>query len=156
MQFARRFLVLAALCFALGGFTFYAAVVVPIGSQVLDATAQGFVTQRVTHAINASVGVTVLLVGWEAFATRRQRPRGQQRVLIASLLLAAVCCLALALLHGKLDELLDPREFTVRDPARFYRLHQVYLWISSLQWLALLATLGLLACPPGSPPRRAS
>ena len=45
----RRFVTMAALAFSLGGFSFYAAVVVPTGTQVLDATSQGFVTQQVTR-----------------------------------------------------------------------------------------------------------
>ena len=47
----RRFIVLVALCFWQGGFTFYAGVVVPVGTDVLGSSLkQGFVTRRVTRS----------------------------------------------------------------------------------------------------------
>src|SRR5258707_15304973 len=50
---ARRGLALAAFAVWLGGLTFYALVVVPVGTQVLGGpVAQGFVTQAVTVRLN--------------------------------------------------------------------------------------------------------
>jgi hypothetical protein len=141
----RRFLVLAALCFSFGGFTFYASVVVPLGSRVLDATAQGFVTQQVTHYINASAAVTIILMTWDAIASRRYGSWNENRVLAASIAIAATCCLSLVALHGRLDMLLNGNEFVVTDPTRFYQLHQVYLWLSIVQWAAFLAMIAVLA-----------
>ena len=145
MPIFRRFLVLTALCFSFGGFMFYASVVVPLGSRVLDATAQGFVTQQVTHYINASTAVTIILMTWDAIASRRNRSWNENRVLAASIAIAAICCLCLIALHGRLDMLLNGIEFEVTDPTRFYQLHQVYLWLSIVQWAAFLAMIAVLA-----------
>ena len=49
----RRLLVLAAFAFWQGGFTFYAAVVVPVGTEVLGSSMeQGSITRRVTVYLN--------------------------------------------------------------------------------------------------------
>ena len=46
----RRLLLLIGLMFWQGGFLFYAAVVVPVGTRVLGSeTEQGFITQSVTN-----------------------------------------------------------------------------------------------------------
>ena len=46
----RQFLVMSAVALWLGGFTFYALVVVPTGTDVLGGSVeQGFVTQAVTR-----------------------------------------------------------------------------------------------------------
>ena len=145
MPIFRRFLVLTALCFSFGGFMFYASVVVPLGSRVLDATAQGFVTQQVTHYINASTALTLILMAWDGVASRRNRGRKENRVLAASIAIAAICCLCLVALHGRLDMLLNPHGFEVVDPTRFYQLHQAYLWLSIVQWVAFLAMIAVLA-----------
>jgi len=140
----RRFLLLVSLSFSFGGFSFYAAVVVPIGGEVLDATSQGFVTREVTRVINAVMAVTLLIVSWEAIAGRRNRSRWANRTWSASIALWGLCCMALVGLHPRLDSFLDLDGFTVDEPLGFYRLHQVYLWISTVQWLVSLAVIWLL------------
>ena len=61
MTILRRFLVLIALFFWQGGFTFYAAVVVPVGQQVLHShLRQGFVTQQVTNYLNLLPGAKIV------------------------------------------------------------------------------------------------
>src|SRR5947209_19521490 len=63
MVVVRGFLLLWLLMFWLGGFTFYAAVVVPIGTEVLGSAAdQGWITRRVTPWLN--VAGAVALAGW--------------------------------------------------------------------------------------------
>src|SRR4051794_2145510 len=79
LVWARRFLVLIALMFWQGGFTFYAAVVVPIGQEVVPI-AQPFITRQVAPWINIAGAVTLLIlaadmigVGWSAPWTQRLR-----------------------------------------------------------------------------------
>src|SRR5260370_16274673 len=63
----RRVLVLAALMFWQGGFTFYAAVVVPVGQDVLGShLAQGFITRQVTNYLNLAGGLALGILGWES------------------------------------------------------------------------------------------
>ena len=54
MVLLRRLLLLWSLMFWLGGFTFYASIVVPIGTRVLGNSSrrQGFITREVTRQLN--------------------------------------------------------------------------------------------------------
>ena len=134
----RKFVGWVSLTLWWGGLTFYSLVVVPIGSEVFGTTAQGFVTQRVTHWLNGIGLVTLVLLLWNLTAVRR-------RLLIATWLLMAGCLTGLVVLHGSLDALLDAQSLSVHDAERFYKLHRVYLLVTAVQWLAGLAHLwGLL------------
>ncbi|HSQ58530.1 MAG TPA: hypothetical protein VLM40_22610, partial [Gemmata sp.] len=62
----RRFVVLQLLLVWQGGFLFYAAVVVPAGTQVLgSAAAQGPITSRVTDWLNVLGIVALLTMAWD-------------------------------------------------------------------------------------------
>src|SRR5207245_2308690 len=73
--FVRRFLVLAALMFWQGGFTFYASIVVPVGQQVFrehlgSPLGQGFITREVTSYLNLSGAVALALFAWDLLAVK--------------------------------------------------------------------------------------
>jgi hypothetical protein len=144
MILLRRFLVLIALFFWQGGFTFYASVVVPIGQLVFDHLRQGFVTRQVTLYLNLAGAAALLLLAWDVLAARdRLRWRRWSRLLLwAGMLLALMI---LHWLHGRLDELLVPKGRIILDEEAFRPQHRLYLWISSVQWagglLFLLLTL---------------
>lgn len=140
----RRFLLLLAIAFSFGGFSFYAAVVVPIGSEVLDPTSQGFVTQQVTHFLNGAAGVMWLLLIWELVAERKLRPRRVTKQLSVLAGVLGLCCIVLPVIHPWLDALLEADSFSISDVEEFYFRHQVYLWLCSLQWLASLAVIWVL------------
>ena len=130
MQTFRRFLVVAAVAFWLGGFTFYASVVVPVGQRVLGShLQQGVITQQVTHFLNLSGAVALLIFAWDNLAEKR-------------------CCWArwlawfgmlgplpvLVWLHQRLDLQFDTENLGLADPAAFRSDHRWYLWISAAQW----------------------
>ncbi len=140
----RRFVGFVSLALWWGGLTFYSLFVVPIGSDVFGATAQGFVTQRVTHWLNGMSLVTLVLLLWNLTATRR-------RLLIVTWLLMVSSLAGLAVLHGSLDALLDPQSQTVSDGERFYSLHRVYLALTAIQWLAGLVHLWGMLLPNEQP-----
>ena len=138
MTTARRFAVLAALGLWQGGFTFYAAFVVPAGTRILgSAAAQGFITREVAVALNW-VGVVALAV-----CLLEARDRGR----FAAWLVMALLHAALFTLHPRLDGLLDPATESVINRPASYGWHRVYLWASAAQWSAALAftVLSLLA-----------
>lgn len=72
MKTFRRFLVLVALGYWQGGFTFYSAIVVRVGEEVLgSAREQGFVTRRITNYLNAAGVVALVLCACDiSFGTR--------------------------------------------------------------------------------------
>lgn len=142
MLLFRRFLVLIALSFWQGGFTFYAGVVVPVGQEVFGDLRQGFLTRQVTVYMNIAGAVVLLLLIWDLLAARDPSRRRQwgRYLLWAVMVLALV---GLGLLHGRLDELLVRKGFLNRDPELFRPRHRLYLWISTVQWACGLLYLFL-------------
>jgi hypothetical protein len=130
----RRFLVLAALFFWQGGFTFYTAVVVPVGTEVLHgARRQGFITRQVTRYLNWTGTLALVPLAWDvAGGSDRSAWRRRLRALCwLGLLLAQA---ALFPLHAYLDSLLQPRGGIVLDLEAFHPAHRLYLWVSTFQW----------------------
>jgi Na+-driven multidrug efflux pump len=143
MQTLRRFLVLAALSFWLGGFTFYTAVVVPIGTDELGSTAdQGAITRRVTNYINLSGAAALAPLALDLLAggDPSKRRRGLRVLFWLGLLLTL---LVLFYLHLQLDALLDETPY---NRSEFLKFHRLYLWVSTLQWAFGLGFL-LLTLP---------
>ena len=138
-----RLLFLVALSIYIGGFTFYSAVVIPILHDRMKSSFEaGLVTQRVTHALNALGGVTLVL-GWCAagltIACRGRVSRWQW----CTLLMSSVCLVVLAVLHRVMDQ-----KLATASLAGFYPCHRAYLWTSTIQWFA---NLGLLIQSGGGP-----
>jgi glucan phosphoethanolaminetransferase (alkaline phosphatase superfamily) len=138
MRIALR--VIVALLFAVwwGGFTFYAAVVVPIGQRVLgSATAQGFVTQPVSDRINVIGAVVIAVLCWNLVAARRGATPRVWRVLVISWAVLAVAQVVLFVLHPRLDGMLDMTTRSIAaEHSAFYAAHRVYLLVATAQWLA--------------------
>lgn len=137
MAIFRRFLLLAALGFWQGGFTFYATVVVPMGEEVLGSSIdQGFVTQRVANYLNLAGAAALPLLFWDVAAMKKKSP-----MRAASWLVMAVSLGLLAGMHVYLDQFLDAESKSVMDHSRFYFAHEVYLTVCAVQWASGLAFL---------------
>ena len=120
-----------------GGLTFYAVFVVPTGVEVLGGeTEQGFVTQRVSNSINLLATLTLAVLVWNAVAGWRESGRRMRAVLIISWLVMAGTQLTLYLIHPRLDAMLDAQTHSVINPSSFHSLHETYLTIVSVQWIA--------------------
>jgi hypothetical protein len=144
MLLLRRYLALAVLFFWLGGFTFYASIVVPVGQEVFGHLRQGFVTRQVTVYLNLAGAVALICLVWDLLAVREDASwRWWGRWLLWAGM--GLSLLILIRLHGQLDELLIPRGRLIRDADLFHLRHRLYLWISTAQWacglLYLLFTL---------------
>jgi hypothetical protein len=127
--------VLIALMFWQGGFTFYAAVVVPIGQGVLQShLEQGFITRQVTNYLNVSGAVALLCLAWDGMASKDPAAI-RRRVRWIAWLVMVLSLAMLVWLHGSLDQLLDPENKSLLDRRPFRSLHRLYLWISTLQWV---------------------
>jgi hypothetical protein len=144
MTLLRRFLTIAALMVWQGGFIFYTAVVVPIGTSVLESsTRQGFITQRVTATMNVCGVVALTLIALDLASSHAAVNRlFMSRVCL--FLLMAAAAVALFLLHARLDALLDVSNERVVDRNTFRPMHRMYLWISSAQWGCAAGYLVLL------------
>src|SRR5437016_2549743 len=130
MALTRRFLVLVALMFWQGGFTFYAAVVVPVGQEVLGShRRQGFITRRVTTYLNLTGAAALLPLAWDAAASGDRANRRRLRWLAWLVMLLAQA--TLFGLHDYLDQLMDPEAWSLTDRHTFRSGHRWYLWVST-------------------------
>lgn len=141
MTVLRRLLMTFAVMFWLGGFTFYAAVVVPIGTAVLGGPAvQGDITQRVTTWLNLAGGVALAFWAWDLAADPAPgRLRQVGRWLLWTFLAATL--LMLFWWHPLMVALRDAPEYSRETQRSFRRLHRLYLWTSTFQWGAALVLI---------------
>ena len=120
-----------------GGFGFYVSIVVPIGTDILgSALEQGVITRRVTVWINIfnaiAIGTMLLesLVSWN-------RISGWGRITqVSTLVIISISLAILLYVHPILDGMFDVDAKSVDDSVRFYNMHRIYLWTSTVQWLA--------------------
>src|SRR5262249_27263222 len=122
MLLLRRYLVLAALFFWQGGFTFYASVVVPVGQQVYDHRHQGFITQKVTEYMNLTGAIALAVLAGDLIASRDPAAwrRWGRWLSWAGMVLTL---LLLYWLHGRLDEVLVRKGLLIRDEEVFRPRH---------------------------------
>ena len=141
----RRFCLLQSLMLWQGGFLFYTAVVVPVGTRVLgSAAAQGVITARVTDWLNLAGVIGLFAFAWDLNYTRdRSERRTAARWWCWAALL--VCQWLLFFTHQLLDAFMDPDRTRVVNRPLFYPVHRVYLWASTVQWAVglILAALTL-------------
>jgi hypothetical protein len=144
IELARRFLALAAVAFWLGGFTFYASVVIHTGHRVFGSRLEtGFLTQQVTPWLNLSGVVALTLLLANGFIDWRQANRWIKVSLWLTWLIMAAVLATLYLIHPMLDRMLDLEAHRVVDRSRFYGLHAAYMNLSTTQWVAGLLHLWL-------------
>lgn len=119
--------------FFVGGFSFYLAIVVPIGGNTIGPEVQGLVTEHVSKITN----IFGLIAGiiW-VFRSHAQKfgwsCLSQGVVLIAS-------SIALMVLHAEVVASLNLKPMNLFSDWTFYGIHRLYMWITLLQWLAMVA-----------------
>ena len=152
MSLVRRFLVIQALLLWQGGFLFYAAVVVPTGTELLGSFEQGRVTRHVTNSMNLIGAVTLIILAWDQFATGdSNRSRRARWVLWAVM---AIGLVALVILHPRIESYVNfgPGGHVSDYPA-FYVWHRVYLYVATTQWVAgliyVVADIAGVGCKTG-------
>ena len=137
------FATLAVVAVWFGGLTFYAGVVVPIGTDILgSARAQGEITQQVTYRLNW-IGTLAIAMLWADHFLRRHPTehgkRGQAfspRFTGIVLLAMTAAQIGLFIVHGELSAKIDHIDghLRIKERSGFYSMHQVYLWITILHW----------------------
>jgi hypothetical protein len=141
--FALRFLSRVALAFWFGGFTFYAAVVVPDLHENLGGMETGEISRRVAPFLYMA-GAAALGLSWlEALTDRERRQGWRGRTRLALLAASSFLLIALVLMHRSLGMTLDSGGKT----SEFRSFHEVYLTTWTVQWLAILGLFALDAFP---------
>ena len=125
----RSFLSIALLSVWIGGLTFYALFVVPIGTQIVGSVEQGAITQAATNRLNIIGFVALAVLAWNAWLSR-------SRVVRVSWWVLLVVQGGLLVAHFPLDQMLNAESMSIADADRFYAAHQVYLLLTTFQWIA--------------------
>ena len=136
MSIARIFLVVSAIAFWLGGFTFYAGVAVPMGVEVLGGhRAFGFVTERVTNWLNVAGVIALLIFACNTLLSWRTNSKLLRRAMLITLIVMALIEIELIWLHPVMDGLMvfHPRRDIIDDD-KFELLHHIYLISTTVQW----------------------
>ena len=122
-----------------GGLTFYAIIVVPIGTEQVGSIEQGFITQQVTRWHNVLLTAMTTCLAIDAL----HRKNRCLWVLIACLFLVDVLLL---IEHSRLTGMMDFGRRTV--PEGFYGRHAIYLWLTAVEWGlgVALAALAVFSC----------
>jgi hypothetical protein len=144
----RRYLTVIILAMWMGGFTFYALIVIPTATKVLASVRMaGFITEQVTNWLNLMGIAAISFFLWNVVAEWNRQTRFRRYGLIATWAVMALTQIALFATHPFIDHLLNPRSHTLHDYDRFLFLHTVYLSFATAQWTAALLYLWLLfAC----------
>jgi len=141
--FALRYLTAVTFAIWFGGFTFYSAVVVPDLHESLGGMETGEISRRVSVVLNMIGGAAVSL-GWLRVALDREARSGWRGLARLGLLaLTTALLLALAVLHRHLGARLDAGG----SLSAFRPIHEFYLILSTVQWVA---NLGLIAIEAAS------
>jgi len=135
----RRFLLIAAFAFWQGGFTFYAAIVVPIGAEVLGSSAeQARITRLVTWNLNLAGAAALAVFTLDILKVRQFRRSRAIAIAVAALIL-----IALVFLREHLDQMFHGEQAYLDSRPAFRPWHRTYLWLSTVQWAACVAFLAL-------------
>ncbi|XZE33090.1 hypothetical protein SH501x_003863 [Pirellulaceae bacterium SH501] len=108
-----------------GGLTFYAAIVVPLGTEQFGSFGQGLVTQQVTRYLNALAIIVAVMAIAEGCLEKRP-------IMCAAGILLGGVTAALMYQHTLLVPRIDTAVESVADD--FYDAHATYLWLTTLQW----------------------
>jgi hypothetical protein len=142
MNLFERTAILVVMTLWWGGLTFYSAVVVPVGTEVLESTElQGLVTQQVTRYLNALGLLAVGAIIWILLRLKGARSiaRAKELLAIGATLLALQG--GLYWLHGELGRQL----IEDADREAFYNTHRIYLLFIAVQWgLGLMSLVQIL------------
>lgn len=139
-----RSIVFIAFSLWFGGFLFYSAVVISNAHVILqDHETVGMITQRVTRVLNFIGVASCLLLISNLLKEKLKLSPKQLKASYAILTAIVFTLLAQFLLHSSMSEYIDPVKHELSEYKKFYRLHRIYLIISTAQFFFLLACIPL-------------
>jgi hypothetical protein len=135
----RRYCYILLMAAWMGGFTFYALIVIPTAERVLDSMRDtGFITQQVTRWLNLiGTGVLLILVWLLAAGWKKQPPR-LRLGLAATWVVMALAQAGLFMTHPLIDRFLEAQGHKLHHFEQFEKMHTVYLVFATVQWSAAL------------------
>jgi hypothetical protein len=136
----RRYVVMLVMAMWMGGFTFYALIVIPTAEAVLGSERQtGFITQQVTRWLNLIGLVALLTLLWNVRSSWKSKYPRLRLGLLLCWTLMFLAQAGLFITHPFMDKLLDPQTRAIHGHGQFANLHQIYLTFATTQWIAALS-----------------
>lgn len=138
--------ILATFSFMLwwGGFTFYAAFVIPTGQKVLgNHVMMGFITEQVAPKINIAALAACLLCFINEWLLSGKNFRSIPSFVWICLSLMLALIIASFTLYPFMQALLNYQTHTEIDHAQFYFLHRIYLLLATTLWVNGIIYIGL-------------
>lgn len=142
--YLQRVVTVFAIALWFGGFTFYTASVVRIGSKVVGGLTQGYVTEKVTRVLEVLAAVMVVAVIIDIATHWKRVGRWMRTLQSVAWSTMALSLVAVVLIHNRMDHLIDPITRAKPDPEAFSPLHQAYQFISTCLWIATVAYVLML------------
>jgi hypothetical protein len=133
------------MAFWVSGLAAYGGLILPVLHERFGVPATAPVTRRVTWALNLAGVVAVATWALTLALAGRAWPRRARRAMWSLLIGSALMLAAQFALLERLGRRMDTRQ---TDSAGFYPLHRAYLLVSTTQWLANLALVGLMLGAP--------
>lgn len=131
-------LLLGSFAIWFGGFFFYVSFVVPIGNELLGSSfEQGLITREATVPLNYLACFAASCMLLESILTWRRSATIRRKIQLGFVIVLSAMTVWLMWLHPQIDAFVDVElHEIVGDYDRFYWLHRLYLWASTLQWVA--------------------
>jgi hypothetical protein len=141
----RRYCYVLLMAAWMGGFTFYALIVIPTAERVLDSMRDtGFITQQVTRWLSL-IGAGVLLIFfWLLAADWRKQPPRLRFGLAATWTVMVLAQAGLFITHPLIDRFLETQGHKLHHHEQFDQMHTVYLVFATVQWCAALLQIWLM------------
>ena len=122
-----------------GGFLFYSGIVISNAHAVVgDHETVGMITQRVTGTLNIIGVPTIGFLFFTLIQEKKKLPVNKFKASFILLSLITCCLIALFIFHALMSQYIDPVKLELSEHKKFYRLHRVYLIISTVQFFCLL------------------
>ena len=123
-----------------GGFLFYSSIVISNAHAVVgDHETVGMITQRVTGILNLIGVPTIGFLFLNLIQEKKKLPGNKLKVSLILLSVITCCLIALFIFHTLMSQYIDPVKLELSEHKKFYRLHRVYLIISTVQFFSLVA-----------------
>jgi hypothetical protein len=141
----RRYCYILLLAAWMGGFTFYALIVIPTAERVLDSMRDtGFITQQVTRWLNLIGAAVLLILPWLVGGGWRKRPPRLRFGLAATWAIMVLAQVGLFVMHPLIDRFLEAPGHKLHHYEQFAQMHTVYLVFATVQWSAALLQIWLM------------
>lgn len=132
----------------LGGFLFYSAFVIPSAHAVLhDHETVGMITQKATRILNyiGLISCLLLLINFIKAKIFLSAKELKYSAILLGLIITSL--LALFFFHYSMSIFIDPDKLELSEYKKFYRLHRIYLIISTVQFFCLIGYIpNLIKC----------